>query len=108
MHAPVERVELFGLAVDSLSLKGAVVRAINWITEGTAVRRYVVSANVDHVVELQRNDEFKAAYANAAMVLADGMPVVWASRLLRRTLPESSRVRTSSRRYLTPLLAVAA
>ena len=88
MHAQVERVELFGLAVDSLSLQGAVVRSINWITEATVVRRYVVSANVDHVVELQRNREFKAAYANAAMVLADGMPVVWASRLLRRTLPE--------------------
>jgi N-acetylglucosaminyldiphosphoundecaprenol N-acetyl-beta-D-mannosaminyltransferase len=50
--------------------------------------RYVVTPNADHTVMLQQNPEFRAAYDNASLVLADGMPVVLASRLLRRPLPE--------------------
>ena len=88
MHSSVERVHLFGLAIDSISRENAVARAIEWITSATDAYRYVVSPNVDHVVELQRNGKFKRAYRDASMVLADGMPILWASRLLRHALPE--------------------
>jgi len=88
MHTSAARIELFGLSIDALSREAAVTRAVDWITDTTSIRRYVVSPNVDHVVELQRNGKFKRAYENAAMVLPDGMMVVWASRLLRRSLPE--------------------
>ncbi len=36
----------------------------------------------------QEHAGLRAAYADASLVLADGMPVVWASRLLGRPLPE--------------------
>jgi N-acetylglucosaminyldiphosphoundecaprenol N-acetyl-beta-D-mannosaminyltransferase len=48
----------------------------------------VVTPNVDHTVLVQTNAELRAAYGDAGMVLADGWPVVAASRLLRRPLPE--------------------
>lgn len=50
--------------------------------------KYVVTPNVDHAVLLQENVDLQAAYAEAHMVLADGHPIVWASRLLRQPLPE--------------------
>jgi N-acetylglucosaminyldiphosphoundecaprenol N-acetyl-beta-D-mannosaminyltransferase len=50
--------------------------------------RYVVTPNVDHAVMFQTNDKLRQAYAQAALVLADGAPVVVASRLLGRPLPE--------------------
>jgi N-acetylglucosaminyldiphosphoundecaprenol N-acetyl-beta-D-mannosaminyltransferase len=50
--------------------------------------RYVVTPNVDHAVIFQTNEQLRAAYAAASLVLADGAPVVVASRLLRRALPE--------------------
>ena len=42
----------------------------------------VVTPNADHVVNLERDPALRAAYAAADLVIPDGMPVVWASRLL--------------------------
>lgn len=50
--------------------------------------RYVVTPNVDHAVMYQYRSDLRAAYADAALVLADGAPVVWASRMLGKALPE--------------------
>jgi N-acetylglucosaminyldiphosphoundecaprenol N-acetyl-beta-D-mannosaminyltransferase len=48
--------------------------------------RCVVTPNVDHLVRYDRN-RLEADVAGRAMfVLPDGMPIVWASRLLRRPL----------------------
>jgi N-acetylglucosaminyldiphosphoundecaprenol N-acetyl-beta-D-mannosaminyltransferase len=48
---------------------------------------YVVTANVDHVVRLNRRPELRPLYADADLVVADGMPLVWASRILGHRLP---------------------
>jgi len=50
--------------------------------------RYVVTPNVDHTILLQKHAEFRQVYEGASLVLADGMPVVLASRLLGKRLPE--------------------
>lgn len=42
----------------------------------------VVTPNADHVLNLEHDAELRAAYARADLVVPDGMPVVWASRLL--------------------------
>ena len=44
--------------------------------------RLIVTPNVDHIIRLQRDAAFRAAYAGAALSLADGVPVVWAARFL--------------------------
>ncbi len=43
--------------------------------------RLVVTANVDHVVNLRRNDRFRAAYRDAWAITADGAPVALYARL---------------------------
>lgn len=45
---------------------------------------YVVTPNVDHIVLLEDESllEFKKSYDEADVVLADGMPIVWASKIL--------------------------
>lgn len=48
----------------------------------------VVTPNADQVVTLERNGELRQAYAKAALVTADGMPVVWASRWLGSPVKE--------------------
>ena len=49
----------------------------------------VFTPNVDHVVNAETHAAFAAAYAGADLSsLADGMPLVWASRALARPLPE--------------------
>ncbi|MFQ5730465.1 MAG: WecB/TagA/CpsF family glycosyltransferase [Planctomycetaceae bacterium] len=83
------RVRLFRIEIDALRMPQAVERVMGWV-HGPDFRShtYVVTPNADHAVMLSQNAELRAAYRNAGMVLADGMPVVLASRLLRRSLPE--------------------
>ncbi|MEX0701752.1 MAG: WecB/TagA/CpsF family glycosyltransferase [Planctomycetales bacterium] len=87
-HSASEQVRLFGLTIDVLTMRGAVERLMEWIAEPSGDCRYVVTPNVDHVVMAQHHDGLQRAYRDAALVLADGMPVVWASRLLGKPLPE--------------------
>jgi N-acetylglucosaminyldiphosphoundecaprenol N-acetyl-beta-D-mannosaminyltransferase len=64
----------------------------------------VFTPNIDHVVNAAAHQQFREAYARASLSLADGQPVVWASRLLRARLPE----RVSGSDLLPPLMQRAA
>ena len=48
----------------------------------------VCTANLDHMVTMSRDPEFFAIYRDADYVVADGMPLVWLSRLAGKKLKE--------------------
>lgn len=48
----------------------------------------VVTPNADQLVNLEHDPALRAAYARADLVVPDGMPVVWASRLLGTPVKE--------------------
>ena len=83
----VRRVPLFGFQLDPLCLDDAVEQIYRWASTSTPRCRFVVTPNVDHAVLYQENAALRSAYAHASLVLADGMPVVVAARLLGRPLP---------------------
>ena len=60
---------------------------------------YLVTANVDFLVQARKDVELRRILLDAHLVLCDGTPLVWASRLLGNPLPE--RVAGSD---LVPLL----
>jgi N-acetylglucosaminyldiphosphoundecaprenol N-acetyl-beta-D-mannosaminyltransferase len=64
----------------------------------------VFTPNVDHVVTAEDDEAFRKAYEDADLVLADGQPLVWASRLLGARLPE----KVSGSDLVWPLMEVAA
>ena len=80
--------ELFGIEIDNLDMSQAVDGLRDWIEADFDKCHYVVTPNVDHMVLLKENESFRDAYSGADMILADGHPIVWASRLLGRPLPE--------------------
>lgn len=82
------RVELFGVAIDSLRMEQAVGQIQAWIADPAPRCHFVVTPNVDHIVMLQHHAGLIAAYRDAGMILADGIPVLWSSRLLGHPLPE--------------------
>jgi N-acetylglucosaminyldiphosphoundecaprenol N-acetyl-beta-D-mannosaminyltransferase len=82
------RIRLFGIEIDAVRMDDAVDRLVQWIEHGGEGCRYVVTPNADHAVLLQEHAPLRLAYADAHLVLADGMPVVLASRLVGRPLPE--------------------
>jgi N-acetylglucosaminyldiphosphoundecaprenol N-acetyl-beta-D-mannosaminyltransferase len=55
-------------------------------TAGVRGWRTVVTPNVDHLVRYRRDPAEEAVAREAMLVLPDGMPIVWASRLLKRPL----------------------
>lgn len=80
------RLRLGSLHVDGVTFEQA-LEAI----AGMVDRReggVVFTPNVDHVVMADEDERFRDAYAAADLSLADGMPVLWASRLLGVPLPE--------------------
>lgn len=81
-------VKLFGATIDALRMPEAIDRLWSWIAGDSRACRFVVTPNVDHAVMLSESEALRAVYADAAMVLADGWPVVSASRLLRCPVPE--------------------
>lgn len=64
----------------------------------------VFTPNVDHVVKAERDPDFERAYSRADLCLADGMPILWASRLLGSPLPE----KVSGSDLVLPLARLAA
>ncbi len=84
----MNRVHLFGVDIDVMTMQDAVSAIDDSLRTPDAACQYVVTPNVDHVVVLEKHPEFRAAYEDASLVLADGWPVVLASRLLRKSLPE--------------------
>lgn len=63
----------------------------------------VFTLNLDHAVKLRRNARFRAAYANADVVTADGWPIAWLAR--RQGAPVE---RTTGADLFLPLIDAAA
>ena len=84
---PIETVNLFGIRLHRVAMLEAVAVLGEWMRAGGACR-YVVTPNVDHVVKLPTNSAMQLAYRDASLVVADGWPLVAASRWLGRPLPE--------------------
>jgi N-acetylglucosaminyldiphosphoundecaprenol N-acetyl-beta-D-mannosaminyltransferase len=49
---------------------------------------WIVTANLDVLMHFVRDDAARDAYMRADLRVADGMPLLWAARLLGRPLPE--------------------
>ncbi|MFT7534546.1 MAG: N-acetylglucosaminyldiphosphoundecaprenol N-acetyl-beta-D-mannosaminyltransferase [Hyphomicrobiaceae bacterium] len=48
---------------------------------------WIATANLDHMRRLRRSAEFRRVYSGTTVVVADGMPLVWASKLQGTPLP---------------------
>ena len=79
------RIRVGQLPIDVVDFEGALdtIEGLVRAREGGTV----FTPNVDHVVMAEHDLRFRAAYAEAALSLVDGTPVLWASRLLRTPLP---------------------
>lgn len=69
--------------IDNFTMKEAVENIDNMVRNG--MNQYVVTPNVDHIVRLERDPDFRKIYEEADLVLTDGQPLVWLSRLLLGT-----------------------
>lgn len=80
-------VQLFGITIDQLNFGEAVDRVFELIDQSPKKCHYVVTPNTDHIVKLNEDGLFRAAYSKASLILADGRPLVAVSKLLGKPLP---------------------
>ena len=81
-----ERITLMGCAIDNLTMEETLRRVEGFIEAGTPHQHVVV--NVDKLVKASRDAGLRRIINDCALVNVDGMPVVWASRLLGKPLKE--------------------
>jgi N-acetylglucosaminyldiphosphoundecaprenol N-acetyl-beta-D-mannosaminyltransferase len=87
MNAPgAERVTMMGCAIDNLTMEETLRRIQGFIASGRPHQHVVV--NVDKLVKASRDPQLRRIINDCALVNVDGMPVVWASRLLGKPLKE--------------------
>lgn len=96
-HTGQPPIAILGVPFDNLTT----AEAVELIGRMVVSRRphYLVTANVDFLVQAQEDVELRRILFDAHVVLCDGTPLVWASRWLGNPLPE--RVAGSD---LVPLL----
>ncbi|GAB1390914.1 MAG: hypothetical protein AMXMBFR78_17780 [Rubrivivax sp.] len=81
-----KRIEMMGCIIDNLSMEETLQTIEGFIASGKPHQHVVV--NVDKLVKVQKDPELRRIINDCALINADGMPVVWASRLLGKRLKE--------------------
>lgn len=82
----MSRIKFLNTEIDNLTMVEAVIEIDKLITSKKP--SYVVTPNVDHIVKLEEDNEFKKVYQEADLILADGMPLVWISKISKSPIKE--------------------
>lgn len=81
-----ERVVVAGVPIDHLNMAGAMARLRAALTRHEQL--HVATVNLDFLVKAQHNPALMSVLQRTELNVADGMPVVWLSRLIGRPVPE--------------------
>jgi N-acetylglucosaminyldiphosphoundecaprenol N-acetyl-beta-D-mannosaminyltransferase len=81
-----DRVRLAGVPLDAISLDDAVQTIVEY-AQNDGPAGYVVTPNAQHVVLHQSDPLLREIYEKAFLVATDGVPLIWAGRLLGSNLP---------------------
>ena len=84
--SPARRVNVAGVGVDDLTEDETVARIDELLSDGEP--HYMSVVNAAKIVAASRDEKLRQVIAEAGLVTADGMSVVWASRLLGQRLRE--------------------
>lgn len=72
------RMKFMNTEIDNFTIDEALMRIDELIKEDK--NAYVVTPNVDHIIQLERGGELIEAYKCADLILTDGKPLIWISK----------------------------
>lgn len=80
---------VLGVPIDNLTMEEALERCDDFIADARLTGRthQIATVNADFVVNSLNDPELRRILQEASMATADGMPLVWASRLLGGPIP---------------------
>lgn len=85
----MSRMRFMNTEIDNLTMGEVLVEVEKMIQD----RRcgYVVTPNVDHIVQLETGKELQDVYKNASLILTDGKPLIWISKFYKTPIKEKYR-----------------
>ena len=80
------RIKFLNTHIDNLTMN----EALNVVDELVTQRApsYVVTPNLDHIVTIETDFEFAEIYENANLIVTDGKPLIWISKILKTPIKE--------------------
>jgi N-acetylglucosaminyldiphosphoundecaprenol N-acetyl-beta-D-mannosaminyltransferase len=82
----VKRIRLGRIYAHALTFSEALDAVAKLVAAGNG--GYIVTPNVDHVVQAEHSEEMRAAYREASLSLVDGQPLIWLSKMMGEPFPE--------------------
>jgi N-acetylglucosaminyldiphosphoundecaprenol N-acetyl-beta-D-mannosaminyltransferase len=82
----VKRVRLGAIYAHALTTGQALDEVGKLVAAGKG--GYIVTPNVDHVVQAEHSEALRRVYEEASLSLVDGQPLVWLSRMMGEPFPE--------------------
>lgn len=82
----MSRMQFLNTHIDNLTMDEAVSKIEQLIINKKP--SYVVTPNVDHIVKLENDIEFQSVYKDADLILTDGMPLIWISKMKKNPIKE--------------------
>ncbi|MBL4701989.1 MAG: WecB/TagA/CpsF family glycosyltransferase [Phycisphaeraceae bacterium] len=79
-------IKLMGVTLQAITQKQCVDHILDQLQAGHG--GWVITPNLDHLRRLVRDAKTRELYDGADLMVADGMPLIWASRLQGTPLPE--------------------
>ena len=74
----MSRIKFMNTEIDNLAMPETLDAIDKLISENK--NAYVVTPNVDHIIQLERGGEIVDVYKHADLILCDGKPLVWISK----------------------------
>ena len=74
----MSRTKFMNTEIDNLTMQEALKEIDELIKKNK--NAYVVTPNVDHIIQLERGGELVEVYKNADLILCDGKPLIWISK----------------------------
>lgn len=84
--APPRMLDLFGMPIADIDTEGLLDHMFDGLEAGRG--GWIVTANLDILRRFVLDPASRELYGNADLIVADGMPLVWASQLRHEPLPE--------------------
>ncbi len=82
----MSRIKFMNTHIDNLTMDEALEQIDYLVQENRSA--YVVTPNVDHIVQLESSSELQEVYANADLILTDGKPLIWIAKFYGTPIKE--------------------
>lgn len=82
----MNKFKFLNVTIDNITMEQTLIKIDELLKNKR--KSYIVTPNVDHIVKLEEDSEFRLVYDKADLVLTDGMPLIWISKLIKTPIVE--------------------